>query len=245
MAHNGIGGLFKIAEFDELSTSNLNRVQAGLSEIGERKLDVITRQIYELNPYQEFEPYESGLDEGALRDFLGGQRKPDVVFEAVDDFELKIQLRLEARKNQVPVIMLTNLHDSILIDVERYDLDKALPIFNGAIGDVPEQILKGVISDADKVRYALKIVSLENTPTRALETLLEINHTVVGRPQLASTVAIGGGIAAWLARRIILGHETPSGRYRVKFAEWLNVNDSDYSEQREELVGRFSRRMAV
>lgn len=236
MAYNGIAHTFKLAEFDTLSTSNLNRVQARLADVGEKKSDIICQQIFDINPYQQFEIFEQGLDTGGLPQFLGGNHKPAVVFEAVDDFEMKIRLRLAAKQQGIPVIMLTNLGDTMLIDIERYDLDAGLPIFNGAIGDVAEKILSTPLTEQDKVRYAVNMVSVEHMPTRAIETLLQINKTLVGRPQLVSTVTMGGGVAAMLARRIILQQELPSGRYHTAFTSWFNLVEEEQKTSREAII---------
>src|SRR3989344_5212951 len=37
----------KLAEFDTLETTNLNRIRAGISDIGRKKIDVLAQQIYE------------------------------------------------------------------------------------------------------------------------------------------------------------------------------------------------------
>ena len=63
---------------------------------------------------------------------------------------MKMKLRFEARKKKIPLIMLTNLQDSVLIDIERYDQEDNLPIFNGRIGDLEEKILSSDISKEDE-----------------------------------------------------------------------------------------------
>ena len=79
--------------------------------------------------------------------------------------------------------------------------------------------MAGEISEEDIKRYAVQIVGRENVPPRAMESLKEINKTLVGRPQLLSTVIIGSGVAAYLAREIALGNKVKSGRRLVKFDE--------------------------
>ncbi|MGA8098838.1 MAG: ThiF family adenylyltransferase, partial [Candidatus Cybelea sp.] len=46
----GIGGILRIADFDALDLSNLNRLQAGIHELGLNKAVICARQIYEVNP---------------------------------------------------------------------------------------------------------------------------------------------------------------------------------------------------
>ena len=140
---------------------------------------------------------------------------------------MKIKLRLFAKKKRVPLIMLTNLGDSILIDIERYDTDSSLEIFNGKIGDVGERILNGEISKEEEKLYAIKIVGKENIPKRVLDSVMNIGATLVGRPQLGSTVSIGAGIGSYFARRIALGEPVISGRTLVKFDEFSRTNLQD------------------
>lgn len=218
LAYSGIGRTMKLAEFDDVETTNLNRIRAGLTAVGSPKLQATSEEIYEIDPHIDLVLFPRGLTKENLSGFLG-EPAPHLVFEAIDDFEMKVRLRIAARAAGIPVIMLTNLGDSILIDVERYDLDRTTPIFNGLIGDVPDEILSGPVSEADKQKYAVSIVGKENVPQRAMESLSEIGKTLVGRPQLMSTVAVSGGVATHLARRIILDESLPSGRKLVRFDE--------------------------
>lgn len=212
LAYNGIARTMKLAECDTLETSNLNRLRAGLAEIGTAKIALAARRIYEIHPYADLSLYPVGLRADLLPDFVQGDRQPQLIFEAIDDFKMKVHLRIAARRARIPVIMLTNLGDSILVDIERYDLDPQLPLFNGLIGQTPDEILLAEMTEADKVRYAMEIVGQENLPPRVLRTLADINRTLVGRPQLYSTVAVAGGLASYLARRFLLGHPLPGGR---------------------------------
>lgn len=218
LAYSGIGRTMKLAEFDDIETTNLNRIRAGLQTVGSPKLQVASEEIYEIDPHINLLTIPNGLTKENLAEFLG-KPAPRFVFEAIDDFEMKVRLRIAACSAGIPVIMLTNLGDSILIDVERYDLNRTLPIFNGLIGNVSEEILSKPISEADKQKYAVEIVGKENVPRRAIESLSEIGETLIGRPQLMSTVTVSGGIAAYLARRIILGEPLPSGRKLIRFDE--------------------------
>lgn len=219
LAYAGMSSTLKIADFDILSTSNLNRVKARLNDIGTTKLDITSRQLYDINPYTKIIAFPQGITNKNLKDFVRGNPKPKLIFDAIDDFEIKIRLRLEARSAGIPVVMMTNLADSVLVDVERYDHDRELPLFNGIIGNTPEEILSKPVSEADKNRYAVQIVGRENVPPRAISSLQEINKTLVGRPQLLSTVVIGSGIASFIAREIALGNTVNSGRRLIKFEE--------------------------
>lgn len=218
LAHSSMGSALKLAEYDTLETTNLNRVRARVDQVGMPKVDIVAQQLYEINPYINLVLYRHGLTEQSLSDFIETSPVPRLIFEMIDNFEMKIHLRLAARKARIPVIMFSNLGDNILIDIERYDQDNATPLFNGVVGTIPEEILKNPDkTNVEKNKYAIQLVGPKYIPQRALESVLEIGKTLTGRPQLMSTVSIGGGIAAYLARRIALGDSVPSGRHFVKF----------------------------
>lgn len=213
LVHNGIGKNFKLADFDTLETCNLNRIRTGVGDLGNTKLDIVSEEVYEAFPFAEIFPFRHGLNEKNLDDFVKGDPKPNIIFEAIDNLKMKLKLRMVAKEAKVPVVMLTNLGDNILIDVERYDIEDGLKIFNGKLEDkVVQEILLDKLSAQEVNQYAVKIVGLENIPKKAVESVKEVGKTLVGRPQLMSTVTIASGISAFLARKIILGEEVKSGR---------------------------------
>lgn len=226
MAYSGIGKTLKIADFDKLETCNLNRLRAGMHNIGKPKITVAAEQIYEINPYLQVTQFPDGVNESDLGDFISGHQPLSIVFDEIDDFVMKIRLRQYAAQVGVPVIMLTSLGDNILIDIERYDLDSSTPIFNGLLGSIPNEILEGEIGEKEKVKYAVQLVGLDYIPTRALQSLLEINKSLVGRPQLYSTIAIDGGLAAYLARRLLLGEALASGRHYLSLGKALGLEEN-------------------
>lgn len=227
--YSGISDVIKLADFDRLETANLNRLREGLASIGQKKVELAARHIYEVNPYAQVQLFES-LDVHTLDPFFL-EPAADVIVDEIDDFKMKVQLRLKAKELKVPVLMFTSLGDNILIDVERYDLDNNLAIFNGAVGAIPDEILStGAITTEDAKRYAVKLVGTEYVPTRAMESLLAMGTTLVGRPQLYSTVAVDGGLAAYVIRQIVLGAPLPSGRYFVRFSELLDMPSGDLAD---------------
>jgi pimeloyl-ACP methyl ester carboxylesterase len=215
LAYQGIANTLKLAEFDSLETTNLNRMRATINDIGKPKLSIVSEQLYEINPYINLIPYPKGLTKANVREFVWNNPTPNVIFEIIDDFELKILLRLEARQAGIPVISLANLGDSILFDVERFDLNPKLTLFNGVLGNLPETILNN--PNADKHAYAVAMVGRDNVPPRALSSVAQIGKTLVGRPQLGSTVTVSSGLGAFLARKILLNAPLPSGRFKTSF----------------------------
>lgn len=222
LAYNGFSRNLRLADFDLLETTNLNRIRGRLVDVGRPKLDVISQQLYELDPYISITSFPSGIDESNIRDFLGGEPTTKLVFEIIDDLRIKILLRLEAKRLKIPLIMLTSIGDSVLIDVERYDTDPSTTPFNGLVEENEiKDILSGKASKLEENRYVLKIVGTENVPMKVLDSVKEIGVSLVGRPQVMSTITVEAGIAAYLARMIALGLSVPSGRSRVKFESFI------------------------
>ncbi len=218
LAYGGIAGVLKLGEFDILATSNLNRIRARLDQIGMSKISITAEQVYEINPYATIIPYAGGMTKESLVDFVTGTPTPRVIFEIIDHFEMKIHIRTLARQARIPVVMITNLGDRVLIDVERYDLDPNTPFFNGRAGAVPDDMVKYPdITTADKHRYAVALAGVEHIPERALASVADIGKTLVGRPQLASAVTVAGGLCSYIARKIVLGESLPSCSWLIDF----------------------------
>ncbi len=215
LVHMGIGAQLNIADFDTLETANLNRMRGGVCDIGLTKIEVLRRYLLELNPYTDLGIFDEGITTKTRDQFLDGMH---VLVEMIDSFEEKVRLRMLARERGIPVVMTANIGDRLIVDIERYDLDRSLPLFNGLLGDVPEEILTNPdTSDELKHSYAVKLVGKEYIPQRALESVMEIGKTLVGRPQLFSTVTISSGLLVYLIRQIALGGDVPSGRYYIPF----------------------------
>ncbi len=206
LAYSGIGGSLRICEFDTLETTNMNRIRARVDQIGQLKLEVCTEQLFEVNPFLDIQDFPIALTRDVLSSFVLDGPKPAVIFEIIDSFEMKIHLRALAKKSRIPVIMVTNLGDRVLMDVERYDLDPETEYFNGRAGKIPEDMLTHPdITDADKHHYAVALAGVEHIPERAMASVAEIGKTLSGRPQLATTVTVAAGFGAYFTKKIILG----------------------------------------
>lgn len=238
LAYTGISDSLSLADFDILSTTNLNRVCYGIGDIGENKLDLASKYIYELNPYADIKGF-GRLDSDNLDQFFAGAK---VVFDEIDDFEMKVRLRLKAKELKIPLLMITSLGDRVLIDVERYDATPQPELFNGLLGVDPNEILSSEIGEPEKIKYAMQTVGVSNIPTRALLSLGEINKTLVGRPQLYSTVAINGGIGPYLVRQLVNRNEPKSGRYKLDLNEAVGLSDPDL-ETRETIIAELRKFM--
>lgn len=212
LALEGIGGKFKVSDFDHLSLSNVNRLRSGAADIGVNKTLLAAREMYEIDPYLEIERFPEGINTGNMDAFLLGGGKLDLLVEECDDLYVKIVIRERCRELGIPVIMDTS--DRGMLDIERFDLEPARPILHGLIGDVRAESLRG-LPTKDKVPIFLAIVGGHRMSTRMAASLPEIDHSIGSWPQLASGVALGGAITADAARRLLLGEFKQSGRWYV------------------------------
>lgn len=226
LAYSGIANTMKVVEFDLLETSNLNRIRARIDHIGMPKIALLAEQVYEVNPYADLHFFADGITKETLDSFVAKPPVPQLIFEIIDSFEMKIHLRQLARKERIPVIMVTNLGDSVIIDVERYDLDPATPLFNGRAGSVPEDILTNPdFTTQDKHKYAVSLAGVQNIPPRAMESVEQIGKTLVGRPQLTTTVTIAAGFCSYITRRIALG-DPIAGSWLIKFDNIFSLENT-------------------
>ncbi|MBE7191551.1 MAG: diguanylate cyclase [Gordonia polyisoprenivorans] len=205
---------FRIADYDTLAPTNLNRITGSVCDLGRTKLDLARRRILELDPYSIIEAFPLGYSPACAARFIGidgAAPTAAVVIDEIDDVAMKIDLRRRARTAGVPVITATDLGDNVVLDVERYDLDPTYPIYHGR----GEHFTAGdAVNPAQRLRMAAAIVGDEATP-RMRYSATQIGRSVTSWPQLGSTVSIAGGFAATAARLITCGHPITSGRYRL------------------------------
>jgi molybdopterin/thiamine biosynthesis adenylyltransferase len=200
----------KIADADELSLSNMNRLHASITDIGVPKTTLAARGIYERDPEAELVVFAEGLHERNLNDFLDGV---DIIFDEIDDVSMKARLRLAARERRLPVIMMTDCGDSGILDIERYDLDADQALFHGRLTDAELDDLLGSRPDQDKwLQLVAKIIGLEHVPSRLLMSFPKIGHELAGAPQLGTAAMVSGGIGAYVARMIALGVPLKTGK---------------------------------
>ncbi len=220
LAIEGVGHL-RIADFDVIETTNLNRLPVSLFELGINKTVATARRIGELDPYVQVECLPSGLrDADQVDTFLAGL---DLVVDECDSLDVKVLLRERARSAGLPVLMETS--DRGILDVERYDLEPQRPVLHGLVGAITSAELAG-LPPVDKAAYALRLVDPSQVSTRMAASAIEIAQTVSSWPQLGGDVFLGGATVAAATRRLLLGPELHSGRVRVDLDGLLNTISS-------------------
>jgi molybdopterin/thiamine biosynthesis adenylyltransferase len=223
LAAQGLCGELRLADFDQLDLSNLNRVPATVFDIGVNKAEAAARRIAELDPYLPVRIFESGLTLDTIDDFLDGL---DIAVDECDSLDMKAIMREQARARGIPVLMATS--DRGLVDVERFDLDPQRPILHGLLGNVDPASLARMTS-GEKVPHLLRFLEAQLLSARGAASLLEIDRTLSTWPQVSGDVAAGAPVIAESVRRIGLGEHLPSGRLRLDVSGALDRLDEPES----------------
>lgn len=209
-------GELRLADFDELELSNLNRIRAGVHNLGLPKVVITAREIAEIDPFLKVSCFFEGLTEGNMDDFFLKNGKLDLLVDECDGLDIKIMSRFKARELQIPVVMDTS--DRGMLDVERFDLEPNRPILHGTVDDVDPGSIKGLTNE-EKIPIVLQMLGIENVSLRIKASMIEVEQTINTWPQLASSVVLGGAVGADVCRRILLDQFHDSGRYYVDLDE--------------------------
>ncbi|MFF3306187.1 ThiF family adenylyltransferase [Streptomyces sp. NPDC002952] len=100
-AMEGVGGAFRLADFGPLGLSNLNRLSAGVHDLGVEKSVLCARRMYELDPYLDIEVFRSGVTEDTIEDPFSAPADGDgldLLVEECDTPWVKVAAREHARR---------------------------------------------------------------------------------------------------------------------------------------------------
>ena len=210
-------GELRIADFDSLELSNLNRIRSGVSELGLSKVAITAREIAEIDPFLRVKCFWDGVNEDNLHEFLIGESKLDLLIDECDDLKIKVMTRIQARKLKIPVVMETS--DRGMLDIERFDQETDLKLFHGRVGS-DEEIRQ--LLNTNPIALATSIMNLSAVSRRGLESFQEMGKTLSAWPQLAEDVILGGATASKVARSICLNEPIKSGRYYIDVNEIIS-----------------------
>lgn len=209
-------GELRLADFDTVELSNLNRIRTGLHNLGLMKTVIAAREISEIDPYLKVSIFNEGLTKENIDGFFTEGGNLDLLVEVCDGLDVKILSRFKARELKVPVVMDTN--DRGMLDVERFDLEPHRPILHGLAGDLEPSRISGLTNE-EKIPYILTMIGAETISTRLKASMLEVEQSINTWPQLASSVALGGAITTDVCRSIFLNQFHDSGRYYIDINE--------------------------
>lgn len=216
MAMERICGEIRLADFDVIDLSNLNRLRCGVHQLGLSKTVVAAREIAELDPYLDVRCFSDGYTKDNADAFLDGL---DLVVDECDSLDVKFMMRESARARRIPLLMSTS--DRGMVDIERFDTEPDRPIFHGRLEGIDAGTLAGLTTE-QKIPILMTLVGVKTTTLRMRVSLLEIGQSIKTWPQLASDVTFGGAAICDVARRTLLGQPVASGCYLTDF---LRIGD--------------------
>ncbi len=211
-------GELRLADFDTLELSNLNRIRTGLHNMGVPKVVIAAREIAEIDPFLKVSCFFDGLTETNMDLFFTGNGKLDLLVDECDGLDIKIVSRYKARELKIPVVMDTS--DRGMLDVERFDLEPDRPILHGTVENVNPKTIKELTNE-EKIPIILQMLGIENISLRAKASMVEVEQSINTWPQLASSVTLGGAVGADVCRRILLDQFHQSGRYYIDLEELI------------------------
>lgn len=212
-------GELRIADFDELDLSNLNRIRTGIHNIHLQKTVIVAREIAELDPYLKVVCFHEGITEDNIDSFLTKNGTLNLLIDECDSFDVKINARQKAKALGIPVLMEGS--DRCTIDIERFDLEPDRPVLHGYVDHIDMSVFKTLQTLDEKVPYIAPVTGIETLSPRMKASAVEIMSTISTWPQLASAVTYGGGITADLSRKILLGNLKLSGRFFIDIDELI------------------------
>lgn len=218
-------GELRIADFDVLELSNLNRIRSGTQSMGHLKTVNVAREIAEIDPFLKVTLFNEGLNRGNIERFCTDGGKLDILVDECDSVDVKIFCRQTAKALGIPVLMDTS--DRGMLDIERFDLEPDRPILHGLIDHLDPNDAAKAKTNEEKLPFVVPIIGLETMSTRMKASMMEIENSVVTWPQLASSVVMGGAIGGHCIRRILLGHDVPSGRWWLDTDELLSMGQEE------------------
>lgn len=200
VAQEHLCGHIRLADFDRLDLSNLNRLGASLADLGQPKARLAARRIAEIDPFLDVVPFEEGINGQNMDAFLRGI---DLLVEECDDPQLKLAIRQRARELGIDVVYAAD--ERGFLSVEPYKSRPSLPPFHGLVQDPV-----GSRSDypdsrsfyRDLTQWLGGWTSISPESRRSVE---HIGSKVNAYPQLAGEARLAAGMVAHVVRRLLLG----------------------------------------
>ena len=147
LARAGVGR-FRLADFDEIRPSNLNRHLAALhSTIGRKKADAAAARVADINPDCRVEALELFADVTSFPRILEGP--PDVVIDAIDSVGPKSALLSAAVRAGVPAVIscmgAANRGEPLAAKVAPLSKTRDCPLAREVRGRVPKDLQKHLL----------------------------------------------------------------------------------------------------
>lgn len=211
----------KVADQKEYHIPNANRVRLAYEDFGRNKAVVTAEQIHAIDPFMNVSIYREGLHPANIADFVMGSKEhfdpsSSVIVEEMDDPDMKILVREEARRAGIPVVMVTDLGSLVQLDVRRFDKKKNLPLAACGVSDkelyAARDQWRRDLADRDKFYdFAFTFIGHHYEKSQEFRSIIKKTGPILfgGLPQLGSTAMVAAGIASEAVARLLLGFQMP------------------------------------
>jgi len=237
--------VIKIVDTDTITPSNLNRLRFGWNNVGKYKAHVVENYLLEINPFSKVIKSIDKSQESMIN-IVNGEPPLSVIVDAIDDMESKIVLRKQAKKLKLPLVSAADVGDNVMLDIERYDIIPQPELFLGKVPNI-ERVNFSAISELERKKLIVKLVSFEKNSEQMLDSLLSIGKSLATWPQLGATATIAGGIVITTVKKIILGEKVLSGRYYISLDDILvsDFNNPNRRQIREEKIKQIKKKLKI
>ncbi len=201
VAQEHLCGQIVLADFDRLELSNLNRINAGVDELGENKAHLIARRIAKIDPYLDVVVYDEGISQSNAAQFLDGLH---LLVEECDSLEMKYHLRALARERRLNVVYAAD--ERGLLSVEPFAHAPDLLPFHGRVDRQPP---RETFPTPKAFMRALTewLGGWDQISERSRRSVGRVGTALCGYPQLASEPRLAAGQVGHVARRLLLGEQ--------------------------------------
>jgi len=212
IAQEHLCGHLVLADFDRLELSNLNRLGAGFTGIGQPKTKVAARRIAAIDPYLQVTLVEDEVTAANAGQFVAGL---DLLVEECDGAAAKYGVREAARAAGINVVYAAD--ERGFLSVEPYRMRPGLPPFHGLVGH-------GLAASADRMTALVEWLGGPAALSgRSRRSVTLIGTELSGYPQLASEARYAAGQIGHVARRLLLGEKLPPFYGHLDLADLIRL----------------------
>lgn len=214
----GIGNSTFISDIKNPDIPNIGRGNFDVRDLQGPKIDAIAKRISYLDPFVEQnhahgEPYTQ-LEERLL------DYHPDIIIDQVDSMETSIRLREFCKRERLPYVTVSDVHDLAVLEIVRHDLSSREPLFVQRVSrKIQQRLLAGEATDEDSMRVFAESIGFHRLTLDLIDSVLRIGEDISGIPQLGTTALVAAGLATATTRDIMLGEGVRTGVYTLDTAK--------------------------
>jgi molybdopterin/thiamine biosynthesis adenylyltransferase len=206
----GIGNHYIIADADEIELHNLNRTNFFLDDLGQKKVNVVKKQIESIDPFINVKAIDEYITENNLENIVKGM---DLIVDSFDNFGVKIMLRKIAKRMKIPVLSGFDISKGAMVISERYDCDKKLDVDFYLNGYSEKDIINSKsLSVEKKTNLFINIIGRKYHDSRMLSSVMRVGKDLSGYPQLAIATNLTSSLWTTAAIDILLNRVNKSVR---------------------------------